>query len=162
MSIGGGDQTQELQQQLEALEEERQTVEAEIQQLRTQKAEADEAIEALSTLEQGSTVQVPLGGGAFVRAEVHDLDEVIVGLGGGFAAERDEDGAVDALEHKKDTLDERIEDLHEEMREIESESEQLEQRARQVQQQQLQQQMQQQMQQQGQQGQGPGQDQDDE
>lgn len=150
MSIGGGGQARELQEKLEALEQQRQALETEIQALRTEKTEIDEAIDALGTLENGSTVQVPIGGDAYVRAEVQAMDEVIVSLGGGFAAERDEDGAVEALEHKKDTLDERIEDVQSEIAEIESETDQLEQRARQVQQQQLQQQMQQ-MQQQGQQ-----------
>ena len=78
---GGGGAMQELQQQLEALEQEKQAIQAEIEGVRNQQSEIDEAVEAIETLETGSTVQVPLGGGAYVRAEVQDIDEVIVGLG---------------------------------------------------------------------------------
>jgi prefoldin alpha subunit len=88
-------------------------------------------------------VQVPLGGGAHVRAEVQSLDEIVVELGGGYAAERDEESAVAALERKQDTLDERISDVEDEISELEAESAELEQKAQQLQQQQMQQQMQQ-------------------
>jgi prefoldin alpha subunit len=94
-------------------------------------------------------VQVPLGGGAYLRAEVQDIDEVIVDLGGGYAAEQDQDDAVDALERKRDVLDDRIDDVQEEIDELESESDELEEQAQQMQQQMQQQQMQQLQQQQG-------------
>jgi prefoldin alpha subunit len=144
---GGGGAMEEIQQQIEALEQEKQAIEAEIGGVRDEQAEIDEAVEAIGTLETASTVQVPLGGGAYLRAEVQDIDEIVVGLGGGYAAEQDQDGAIDALERKRDALDERIEDLREEIAEVETETEQLEQRAQQMQQQQMQQMMQQQQQQ---------------
>ncbi len=149
MSAGGADrELQELVQELEAIEQRREALQAEVQTLRTQQGQIDDAIESIEGLESGSTVQVPLGGGAFVRAEIADIDEVIVGLGGGYAAERDADGAIDSLESKKDVLDDRIEDIQADIAELESESEQLEERAQQMQTQQLQQLQQQQQQQQ--------------
>jgi prefoldin alpha subunit len=141
---GGGGQLEELAQELEVIEQQREALEAEIQTLRTQQTTIDEAIEAVEDLDSGDTVQVPLGGGAYVRAEVADVDEVIVDLGGGYAAERDQAGAVDSLEYKKDTIDDRIEELRSEVAALESESEELEQRARQMQAQQMQQLQQQQ------------------
>ncbi len=144
MSLGGGGSRQELQElssEIQALEEEREGLETELEGLRAQKLDIDDAIEALENLETGSIVQVPLGGGAFVRAEVQDVDEAIVNLGGGYAAERDQEGAVESLESKKDMIDDRIDEVNEQIREVEAESEQLEQRAQQVQQQALQQQM---------------------
>ena len=146
MSLGGGanQQLEELAQELEIIEEQREALQAEIGSLRTQKTTVDEAIEAVEELESGDTVQVPLGGGAYVRAEIADIDEVIVDLGGGYAAERDQDGAVESLESKKDTIDDRIEELQSEVAQLESESEELEQRARQMQAQQMQQLQQQQ------------------
>ena len=136
MSLGGGGGQQELQelaQQLEAIEEQQQAIEAEIEGLQTRKQEVDEAIEAIENLETDSTVQVPLGGGAYLRATIGDIDEVTVELGGGYAAERGQDGAVETLESKKETLDDRIDDLRSEVAELESESEELEQKAQQMQ-----------------------------
>ena len=113
---GGGGAMQQIQEQMQALEQEKEAIQNEIENVRTEQAEIDEAIEAIGTLDTGSTVQVPLGGDAYVRAEIQDIDEVIVTLGGGYAAERDSEGAVDSLEHKKETLDDRIDDLESEIR----------------------------------------------
>jgi len=148
MSLGGGGgELQELAQQLEAIDEQVQVLRGEIEELQAEKREIDEAIEALGQLESGSTVQVPLGGGAYVRAEIADIDEVVVDLGGDYAAERDRDGAVDSLETKQETLDDRIDEVREDIAELESESERLEERAQQAQAQQMQQMQQMQQQQ---------------
>ncbi|MFT4923330.1 MAG: prefoldin alpha subunit [Haloarculaceae archaeon] len=154
MSLGGGGgggggnpQLQELAEQLEQLEEHREALEAEVEALQAEKRDIDDAIEAVQQLETGSTVQVPLGGDAYVRAEIDNIDEVVVDLGGGYAAERDQDGAVSTLESKQETLDDRIEDVRSEIATIETESEELEERAQQLQAQQMQQMQQQQQQQ---------------
>mgnify|MGYP000005856536 CR=1 FL=1 len=147
MMGGGQQQLQQLSQELEAIEEEIEELEDEIEGYRDEQAEIDEAVEAIETLDSGSTVQVPLGGGAYLRAEIQDIDEVIVDLGGGYAAEQDEDDAVDALERKRDLLDDRVDDVQDEISELESESEEIEQQAQQMQQQMQQQQMQQMQQQ---------------
>lgn len=141
---GGGGQLEELQQQLQLLEQQKQAIRAEIQSVRAQQGMIDDAIDAVETLENDSAVQVPLGGGAYVRAEIQDIDEIVVELGGGYAAERDSDGAISSLENKRDALDDRIEDLEGEITEIESDTEALEAKAQQLQQQQMQQ-LQQQM-----------------
>ncbi|MEF8781659.1 MAG: prefoldin subunit alpha [Haloarculaceae archaeon] len=146
MSLGGGgdSQLQELAQQLEALEQQREALEAEVEGLQAQKQEINEAIEAIEGLESESTVQVPIGGGAYIRAKIEDINEVVVDLGGGYAAERDQEGAVSTLETKQGTLDERIEDVRSEIAELETETEELEKRAQQLQTQQMQQMQQQQ------------------
>lgn len=141
---GGRQQLQELSQEIQALEEEQAEVEASIEGLQGQVSDIDEAIEGLKALETGSTVQVPVGGGAYVRAEIQDIEEIVVTLGGGYAAERNEEGAIETLETKQETLEERITDLQEDLSELEERAEELEQRAQQAQQQMLQQQMQQQ------------------
>ena len=149
--IGGGQQQlQQLSQELQAIDEEIETLQAEIDDLQTEQAAIDDAIEAIDTLDTGSTVQMPLGGGAYIRAEVQDIDEIIVDLGGDFAAEQDADNAADALRTKQDVLDDRIEEVRAEVGELEDESSELEQQAQQMQQQMQQQQMQQM------QGQGDG------
>ncbi|WP_435156180.1 prefoldin subunit alpha [Haladaptatus sp. DFWS20] len=146
--MGGGNQElQQLSQQLQQLEAEKEELEGEVEELRDEKSEMDEAIEAIETLDTGSVVQVPLGGGAYIRASVEDIDEVVVELGGGYAAERDQNGAIESLKSRKDVVDQHISDTQEEIAEIDAESDQLEQKAQQMQQQQMQQQMQQMQQQ---------------
>lgn len=140
MSLGGGGgQLQELASRIEELEEHREALEAEIQRLQAEKANVDQGINAIRELESDSTVQVPLGGGAYVHAEVKDIDEVIVPLGSEYAAERDREGAIDTLESKKETLDERISGVREEINDVESESNELEQQMEQARAQQMQQ-----------------------
>jgi prefoldin alpha subunit len=85
---------------------------------------------------------MPLGGGAYLRTTIENIDEVIVELGADYAAEFEEGDAVDALDNKKDHLDDQIEELNEQLAELETESEELEQQAQQLQQQAMQQQMQ--------------------
>jgi prefoldin alpha subunit len=152
MGGGGQQQLQQLSQELEAIDEEIAELESEVESLRNRQSEIDDAIEAVETLDSGSTVQVPLGGGAYLRAEIQDIDEVIVDLGGGYAAEQEQGDAVDALERKKGVLDERIDDVQGEISELEAESDEIEQQAQQMQQQMQQQQMQQLQQQQEEQG----------
>ncbi len=143
MMGGGQQQLQQLSQELQAIDEEIETLQSEIDDLQTEQSEIDEAVEAIGTLDTGSTVQMPLGGGAYIRAEIQDIDEIIVDLGGDFAAEQDADDAVDALRTKQDALDDRIDEVQEEVAELEDESSELEQQAQQMQQQMQQQQMQQ-------------------
>ncbi len=144
MSIGGGGQLQALQQEMQALAERREELDAEIESLHEEKREIDEAIEGLDVLETGSTVHVPIGGDAFVRATIEDADEIVVSLGANFAATEDRDQAGETLETKKERLDERIEDLREEQSQLAEQESRLEQEAQQAQQQMLQQQAQQQ------------------
>ncbi len=149
MMGGGQQQLQQLSQELQALDEEIDVLESEIDDLNEEQSDIDDAVEAIETLDTGATVQVPLGGGAYVRAEVQDIDEIIVSLGGNYSAEQDQDDAVDVLRRKQEALDDRIEETQAEIDELESESQQLEQQAQQMQQQMQQQQMQQMQQAQG-------------
>ena len=141
MSLGGGGnpQMQELASRLEELEQQREALEAEIESIEQTKRDTDEAIEALEELETGSTVQVPLGGGAFVRAEIEDIEEVTVDLGADYAAERGREGAIETLEKKKDTLDDRIAELRSDITEVDSQTDQLEAEMEQARAQQMQQ-----------------------
>ncbi|ESS03277.1 MAG: prefoldin, archaeal alpha subunit/eukaryotic subunit 5 [uncultured archaeon A07HR67] len=144
MMGGGQQQLQQLSQELQALDEEIEALEAEVASYRQEKVDIDDAVEAIETLETGATVQVPLGGGAYVRAEVQDIDEIVVSLGGNYSAEQDQEAAVEVLRRKQDALDDRIEETEADIDELESESKELEQQAQQMQQQMQQQQMQQQ------------------
>lgn len=151
MSIGDGGQRQleELSQQIDQLQEAEQQLQQQIEMLEAEKSSIDEAIDGLDTLETGSTVQVPMGGDAHVRATIDTIEEVVVGIGADYAVEQPRDDAIDILTNKKDTLDDRIDDTRSELSDIRDERTSLEQQAQQSQQQLLQQQIQQQQQQQG-------------
>ena len=143
MGGGGQQQLQQLSQEIDAIQEEIEELRGDVEGIESEKDEIDEAVEAIETLDSGSTVQVPLGGGAYLRAEVQDIDEVIVDLGGGYAAEQGQTDAIEALQRKRDMLDQRIAETEGEIEELEDESDELEQQAQQMQQQMQQQQMQQ-------------------
>lgn len=136
--MSGSQQAQALNRQLQELEQVKEAIRDEMATLRTRKSEIDEAIDTIEQLEDGSEIQVPLGGGAYVRAEVQNIDEILVSIGQGYSTERPREQAAETLERKQDRLDEQIDDLKAEFSEVASESEQLTQQA----QQQLTQQMQ--------------------
>ena len=145
---GSNKDVQELEhisEQLQQLDAQRQSLRSEIERLRVARQEITEAINALETLETGSHVQVPIGGGAYVRASVEDIDEVIVRLGSDFAAEQNREAAIESLTTRRELLGERSERIRELIEQIQSDISTLEGNAHQLQsrlQQQLQQQMQ--------------------
>lgn len=128
---GGEEGLQQLSQQLQAVESQLESLQVQIQNLRARKGDIDEAIEAIDALETGSTVQVPVGGGAYVRATIDDIDEVIVGVGADYAAEQDQDGALSLLEERKGNVDDRLSELTETVAQLESQGEELSQEAQQ-------------------------------
>lgn len=127
MSAPGGDEGR-LQQMAAQKEEIDQVVEAlrtQVERMRAEKAEIDEAIDAIESLDTGDVVQVPVGGDAYVQAAIDDIDAVIVGVGGGYAAEREEAEAIDVLESKADRLDEEIDEANEAIADLEAQGEEL-------------------------------------
>lgn len=123
------EELQKLSQQLEAVESRLEALYTEVRTLQSRKADIDEAINAIESLDAGATVQVPVGGGAYIRATVDTVDEVIVGIGGGYATEGTEEDAISHLEDRQDRIDDRIEQLHEAIAELEAQGEELGQEA---------------------------------
>ena len=128
---GGQQELQALSQQLQQVESQLEALHTEVQHIRGQQSEIDEAIDAIGSVESGSTVQVPVGGGAYVSATIENIDEVIVEIGSDYAAERTESAAVALLETKKGHLDDRIEELQEAIATLEAQGEELGQEAEQ-------------------------------
>ena len=128
---GGEEELQQLSQQIQAVESQLESIQTEIQNLRARQGDIDEAVEAIESLETGSTVQVPVGGGAYVRATVDDIDEVIVDIGADYAAERGQDGAVSLLEERKALVADRIDELNDAAAQLRSQGEELSQEAEQ-------------------------------
>lgn len=118
-------QLQLIQAQIEELTREREAIRSTLQDLRG-------AMDALERLESGSSVQVPLGGSAYVRAEIQDVDEVIVDIGAGYSAQRSRDGALATLEERESILEDRIETVTEQIGELESKGSELERQLQQL------------------------------
>lgn len=122
----------EMSQELQAIQAEIQELTRERESRRATLENLEGAVDALERLESDSTVQVPLGGSAYVRASIEDIDEVIVDIGGGFSAQRDRDGAISTLRERQDTVEQQIEEMTERLGELQSESGDLEQQLQQV------------------------------
>ena len=138
-----GQNLQALSQQLQELDQVQSQLQTQLEATRVMREEVGEAIEALDELDTGSTVQVPLGGDAYVRAEIIDIDEVIVDVGADYAVEQPQDDAVEVLEDKREQIDETIEQIEASLDEVNEDIQQIETHAQQLRQQQLQQQSQQ-------------------
>jgi len=125
----------QLSQELQIVDRQIDQLESEVTQIRTQQSSMREAVRAIGELDTGATVQVPLGGGAFVRATIEDIDEVIVDLGGDYAAEQDAATAAETLQRKREALDDRAEELLGELETVVARRGELEQQVQAIQQQ---------------------------
>lgn len=138
-----GQHLQALSQQLQELDQVQAQLQTQLEASRALLQDVEEAIDALDELDTGSTVQVPLGGDAYVRAEIVDIEEVIVDVGADYAVERPRDGAVEILEEKRDRLETTVDELEENLGEVSADIQQVQGQAQQLRQQLLQQQSQQ-------------------
>jgi prefoldin alpha subunit len=111
-------QKEEIDQVIEALRNQ-------VQRMRAEQTELEEAMDAIEDLEDGDTVQVPVGGDTYVQAAIEDIDAVIVGVGGGYAAERGQAEAVDLLEEKVDRLQEQLDEATDAIADLEAQGEQI-------------------------------------
>lgn len=125
MSTGEGGRLQQMAAQIEELDQVIESLRAQVQRLRVEKRDVEEAIDAIDSLDEGDEVQVPLGGGAYVRAAIENMDGIIVGIGAGYAAEREEADAVAVLETKAERLQEQIDETNEAIADLEAQGEEL-------------------------------------
>ena len=68
---------------------------------------------------------MPVGGDAYVEAAIEDIDSVIVGLGAGYSAERDQKAAVEALEAKVERLQDQIDEATDAIADLEAQGEEI-------------------------------------
>lgn len=126
MSAGGDSgRLQEMAAQMEEIDQVVESLRAQVQRMRAEKAEIQAAVDAIGSLDNGDEVQVPLGGGAYVRAAIEDLDSIIVELGADYAAERDEAAAVEALEAKAERLEDEIDEATDAIADLEAQGEEI-------------------------------------
>lgn len=126
MSADGDEaRLQQMAAQIEELDQILTVLRNQVQRLRDDRRELRETIEAIESLDEGDTVQVPLGGGTFVRAAIEDLDGLIVSVGAGYAAERSEAEAVAVLETRLEQLEAEIEEAEAAIADLEAQGEEL-------------------------------------
>lgn len=94
-----------------------------------------DAIDEVKQAAEGKEVLVPLGSGAFARATIASVDEVIVGLGGDVFVEEPVDEAADTIQQRQSALKQAQDDLQEKIQETAEELEELMPKIREMQQQ---------------------------
>lgn len=125
MSAGEGGRLQQMAAQIEELDQVVESLRAQVQRLRVEQNAVESAIDAVESLDDGDEVQVPLGGGAYVRAAIEDMDAIIVELGGDYAAEREEAQAIEVLESKAERLQDQIDEANDAIADLEAQGEEL-------------------------------------
>ena len=144
----GQDATQNIQalsQQLQELDEVQGQLQEQLEAALTRQHEVSAAIESLEAIETDSRVQVPLGGDAYVKADIVDIDEVIVKIGSDYAAEQSRDDAISILEERSDRIGEQINELRESLDQVDANIQQAESQAQQLREQMIMQQAEQQL-----------------
>ena len=125
MSADEGARLQQMAAQMEELDQILAVLRNQVQRLRAERTALEETVEAIESLDEGDTVQVPLGGGAYVRAAIEDMDAIIVGLGAGYAAEREEGDAIAVLETRIEQLEGDIDEVQAAIADVEAQGEEL-------------------------------------
>jgi prefoldin alpha subunit len=126
MSAGGDEaRLQQMAAQKEEIEQVTEALRNQVERMRVEQTEIEQAIDAIESLESGDVVQVPVGGEAYIQASIQDLDAVIVALGGGYAAEREQEDAVEVLEDKVDRLQEEIDEATDAIADLEAQGEEI-------------------------------------
>ncbi len=77
----------------------------ELGKIEIMKIELIKSIESLEGLKESKELLVPLGGGAFVKADVKDNEKVIVGTGGDIFLEKNIDEVIEDFKKSADELD---------------------------------------------------------
>ncbi len=112
---------EQLQNQLGQLENQREQIQAYIDDLE----ETQEAIRKLAEQETGEVVLLPIGSGAYVHAELKDTDAVLAPLGGGILAEEAPDDALGRIENRRDEARQATEEIAENIQQLRGKLEQL-------------------------------------
>lgn len=89
-----------LKQQINAMVEEKSNIDEKLSEL----AVSAQALESLSELPKGGEMWSSLGGGAFVRSDIKDTENVMVGIGAGIVAKKSRKRASEILKERFEEL----------------------------------------------------------
>ncbi len=112
---------EQLQNQLGQLENQREQIQAYIDELE----ETQDAIRELAEQEPGEHVLLPIGSGAYVHAELKETDAVLAPLGSGLLAEEAPKKALDRIENRRDEARNATDEIGENIQQLRGKLEQL-------------------------------------
>lgn len=130
--MGGGNQEammqgQQIQEQLQAVQSQKEQIGAFIQNLETGLS----TLEALQDVEEGEDVMLPVGGGVHVSASMGDPGETLVNVGSDVHIEGSLEEAIEHVEERlanvrqaHDQLEERSQQLQEQLQQLASQLQQ--------------------------------------
>lgn len=90
------------------------SISAQIQVLEVAMAETESAIKALDSLKEakaGDEILVPIGSGSFIKGEIKDKENVIIGIGAGISVEKKVSETKKILEKREKDMQEAMEKL---------------------------------------------------
>lgn len=79
---------------------------------------ADSSLKALKDVEDGTPILVPMGGGAFVDANLGDLSKVIVGIGAGASLEMDLEDALEDVSNRLSEVEKAAQSVQQQLEQI--------------------------------------------
>jgi prefoldin alpha subunit len=79
---------------------------------------AKDTLEGLKENKGGSQLLVPIGGSSYIKANLEDPDEVIVGMGAGVSVEKTFQEAIAVIEKRKEELEKTRQSLQERVGEV--------------------------------------------
>ena len=79
---------------------------------------ADSSLKALKDVEDGTPILVPMGGGAFVDANLGDLSKVIVGIGAGASLEMDLEDALEDVSNRLSEVEKAAKSVQQQLEQI--------------------------------------------
>ncbi len=93
-------QLQLMKQQISAFMEEKNLIDEKISEL----AVAVDALNRLDDVKKGEEMWSSLGGSVFVRSDVKDVEQVLIGIGAGVVLKKQRNDAIAALQSRLDEL----------------------------------------------------------
>lgn len=119
---------QSYQETIETLEQQRQFVEASIEDRR----QAIQALEELKDRDEPGNLIVPVGGSQFLYADVEETDKVLSSVGSDVVVEEPIAKAIERSEERIEELEEAVEQISDRVDEITEEAEKLQEQVQQL------------------------------
>jgi prefoldin alpha subunit len=101
----------------------------EIQRLQMLKEDVDVAIEAIDSISNDITVQVPLGSETYVQAPIQNSDEFIVNIGGDYSLKQTKEQTKAILSDRTNSIVSQIEEISKAITDLQSKGEEITQKA---------------------------------
>jgi|GEM_PF-2038131 len=101
----------------------------EIQRLQMLKEDVDVAIEAIDSISNDITVQVPLGSETYVQASIQNSDEFIVNIGGDYSLKQTKEQTKAILSDRTNSIVSQIEEISKAITDLQSKGEEITQKA---------------------------------